>query len=60
MQWSANVETNRMRVVKGEWSDEWTFSFTDADTMVYDNEGIDFTTGERIVGEFKDVMVREK
>lgn len=61
MQWSANVETNRMHVVKGEWSDEWHFSLTDADTMeIYDDEDIDFTTGERISGEFKDVMVREK
>lgn len=61
MQWSPNVKTNRMRVVKGDWSDEWSFSFTDADTMeVYDNKGLDFITGERIIGEFKDVMVREK
>lgn len=43
------------------WSDEWSFSLTDADTMeIYDDKGIDFTTGERISGEFKDVMVREK
>lgn len=61
MKWSANVKANRMRVVKDEWSDEWDFTLTDADTMeIYDNEGIDFATGERLTGEFKDVLVRVK
>lgn len=61
MEWSARVKNTRMRLVKGEWSDEWDFALTDADTMeIYDNETIDFITGKTITGEFKDVLVREK
>lgn len=55
------MKTNRMRLTKGEWLNEWDFVFRDDDTMeIYDDETIDFATGMKLSGEFKDVMVREK
>ncbi|WP_287619575.1 hypothetical protein [Parabacteroides sp.] len=61
MQWLINVKTNRMNLTMDDRSVKSGFAFLGTDTLeLYNDASLDFSTGQMVLGEFKDVLLREK